>query len=172
MERKFFPNDHVRILNDRISCSAGTEAVLIGSYADLYWGNNHDCHSAQIKGGGTMAWLYDSELELIERDRPDLKEQWARETADDCERQSKLDWIFENGPDVAARKCRGAAIAALGKCMGIDNMWPSGEGIEWAMNEQYILACAAPWLMAKDKNGWLKTCEEFKEYKRNKTNVG
>jgi hypothetical protein len=135
---------------------SGCEAIVIGSYADQYGGSNHNSYTLHIKDSGRCSWYYGQQLTLIERGRYDLLEQWEDEKERLHKQRSDLDWIFQNGPDVLGNMW-GSSVEALGKCVGIQNLWGShGEGIAYMENSFRVLSLAAPYLEKKDKDGWLQ----------------
>ena len=58
---------------------SGVEAIVIGSYADKYGGDDHNNYTLFVKGKGQCSW-YDGEcLVFLERGRTDMLKQWEDE---------------------------------------------------------------------------------------------
>jgi hypothetical protein len=165
---KFTKGDHVRIgeLPPHKSHFQGNcEAIVLGSYADNYGGNDkYDIqYSVYIKGRGCCAWYNHSELTLIEAGKTDLLNEWILEIDTENEIKSDLDWIFSHGNEVLANPVH-ASLQALATCIGCTNLWGiSGEGITYAMNAQAVLVMAYPYLTKGDKQGWLKLGMEYQK---------
>jgi hypothetical protein len=157
-EQKFHKGDLVQVgdMPDYMKHFTGNcEAMVIGSYADQYGGNNRDSYTLHIKGHGEVSWYKERQLTLIESNRGDLLTQWEAERADEVARLSDLDWIFEHGPEVA-NDPRGASLQALATAIGLGSLWGSnGEGITYYMRSMQILEATTPYLNNKDKAGWL-----------------
>ena len=72
-DQKFFEGDLVRVAKDlgptMFHFPCDQEAVVIGSYADQYWGR--DAHHSQeftlylLEEGGEVSWYWENQLELI-----------------------------------------------------------------------------------------------------------
>ena len=58
------------------------EAIVIGSYADLYGGDDNSRYTLYVKGYGRLAWYLESQLALLETRRFDLLDQWKAENKD------------------------------------------------------------------------------------------
>lgn len=164
MTQKFHKGDHVKVADDlgpsMSHFQSGCEAIVIGSYRDQFGGSerNERQYTIHIKGGGETSWYDEGQLTLIEAKREDLLKQWEDEAKALHKQRSDLDWIFENGPDVL-KSAYGSSVEALGRCVGIQNLWGSrGEGITYYTNALAIMGAAAPFLEAKDKAGWLAAC--------------
>jgi len=80
-----------------IDNNAGRLAIIEGSYADLYWGNNRKDYSIIfLDTGGSLAWKHESELEFIEEGGEHLLKQ-AKETSDKLHKiNTDLKWIKDN----------------------------------------------------------------------------
>ena len=164
MTQKFQKGDLVHVSKDlgrsMAHFTADVDAIVIGSYKDQYGGSNSKSYTLHLKCQGQTSWYEESQLELIEANRLDLLDQWERERAADIKEKSNLDWIFKHGPDVASARY-GASIAALGKHLGITDMWGArGEGITWHANAVQIMIFAKPFLETKDKAGFLDACSQ------------
>ena len=168
MTQKFHMGDLVHVAKDLgPSMSHFTndiDAIVLGSYADQYGYGDNNSYSLHLKGRGHCSWYYADQLTLIEKSRSDILEEWKRDEAIDDAQKSDLDWIFSNGPEIIkAQKATGQTVLALTKCLGItaDQMWgKNGEGATWYSNAMRVLALAEPFLLAKDKMGWLEICEQ------------
>lgn len=159
----FKKGDWVRVAKDlgpsMSHFTADCEAIVVGSYADQYGGRNRNSYTLHLKGQGQVSWYYGEQLTLIESGRIDKLAAWEEERAADIKQKSDLDWIFDHGPEVAA-KPPGASIQALASCFGLNNLWGSrGEGIDWYANAMGTMELAGPFLTAKDKAGWLALCQ-------------
>jgi hypothetical protein len=136
------------------------EAIVMGSYADQYGGDNHKQLSLFIKDKGQSSWYYEQQLKLIKRGAFDVLDDWNKKIKDEVSKKSDIDWIFDNSKDVLASPS-GASIEALAKCMGVtsDDMWGErGEGFVWYQNAIAVLSLAKPYLERQDKAGWLEHC--------------
>ena len=169
LQQKFNKGDYVQVAKDlgpyMPHFQNDCKAIVIGSYADQYGGSNDGSYTIYIKGSGETSWYDEPQLTLIERNRIGLLEEWKVEANKKYKTQSNLDWIFENGPDMLVN-AKGASIQALANCFGLTNLWGNrGEGITWYTNASHTMQLAAPFLLKKDKEGWLKYCEQIKETK-------
>lgn len=163
--QKFNKNDLVMVTSDNITVKAGTMCIILGSYNDLYpgYGGSSNSYSVFREGLGEMAWMYDSEMELVERNRPDILEKFKSEYKADVDKKSNLDWIFSNGNEVL-EKNYGASIQALANCFGMTNLWGrSGEGVEWIENARKTMEFAYPFLLIGDKEMYLEFCKKLVE---------
>jgi hypothetical protein len=136
---------------------ADIDAIVIGSYNDQFGGSDErtPSYTLFLKGRGECSWYFESQLELIEKNRADLLKQWEAEQDAEIKQASDLDWIFENGPQVA-KKPHGASVQALADSKGLGSLWGSrGEGITYYIRSGQVLAVATPFLMNRDKAGWL-----------------
>lgn len=165
-KQKFHKNDHVRLTDDLGSFmqhfeGAGGEAIVIGSYVDQYGGgsesNGHE-YTLYIKDHGKISWYHEHQMTLIKTGQRLLLRRWERERAAETEQYSNLDWVFENGPELVVGNVPGASVVALAECLGISevDMWGRrGEGFVWYTNAKIVLEAARPFLLAKNKQGWL-----------------
>lgn len=163
MTQKFHKGDLVHVAKNlghsMAHFTADIDAIVIGSYNDQYGCNNVKDYTLHLKGRGQCSWYHESQLELIEANRLDLLDQWELEAAADIKGKADLDWIFEHGPEIADAM-PGASVAALGGCLGITNMWGArGEGITYYSNALQIMSIARPFLLSKDKTGFMALCE-------------
>lgn len=163
MSQEFHKGDHVRIADDlgpmMRHFTSGVEAIVIGSYDDQFGHGDTDSYTLHLKGRGQCSWYYGNQLTLIARAQHGLLAQWEAEEAAEDKLHSDLDWIFANGSDVLVRT-HGATAEALGKCIGVDNLWGShGEGLAYQENALRVLHLARPFLEARDKEGWLAFCK-------------
>lgn len=166
MTQKFHKGDHVRVADDlgpsMSHFESGCEAIVIGSYADQYGGQNHRSYTLHLKGQGEVSWYEEPQLTLLEADRLDLLAQWEAEEEAERRQKADIDWIFEHGPEVL-RSAHGASISTLARGVGITDLWGSnGEGISYYENAMRVLGLAAPFLETKDKAGWFALCEKVK----------
>jgi hypothetical protein len=163
--QKFNKGDHVMVAKDLGSTMShfqnDCEAIVIGSYADEYGGDNVTSYTLHIKGSGKCSWYKEHQLELINRNCLDLLEQWETERRKEADIKSNLDWIFDNGKDVL-KGAHGASVASLARCFGLDNLWGSrGEGFTYFSNSLLTLQMAKPYLESGYKDGWLKYCADL-----------
>jgi len=161
--QKFNKGDHVMVAKDLgKSMSHFTndcEAIVMYTYAEKYWGDDHKSYCLHIKGRGKSSWYYEHQLELIEANRLDLLEEWEREAKEEADMKSDLDWIFAHGKEVL-ESAHGATVSALAKCFGLTDLWGGrGEGITYYSNAISTLTMAKPFLEAGDKEGWLNHCK-------------
>lgn len=156
--QKFHKGDHVRVASDlgphMSHFQADCEAIVIGSYKDQYGGSNSKSYTIHIKGRGKVSWYEEWQLELLEANRLDLLAQWEGAANAEAELKGDMDWIFANG-DAVLNQPHGATLAALGKALGIDDLWGSrGEGIDCYTNALSVLAFSEPYLRAGDRVGF------------------
>lgn len=164
--QKYYKGDYVRIAKDLGSSMShfknDCNAIIIGSYKDLYKGNNIKSYTVYIQNYGTSAWYDENQLELIEKNRLDLLEQWKTSAKQEELIHSNLDWIFKNGQDVLI-KTPATSIATLAACFGLTNLWGNkGEGYVYYQNIRATLKIAKPFLEQGDKEGWLTYCKELR----------
>jgi len=171
-KQKFHKGDHVRVVKNlgphMSHFSSDCEAVVIGSYKDQFGGSDTKSYTLFLKDQGEVSWYDEHQLILIQKKRLDLLKQWESALEADNEEKSDLDWIFSHGEDVLDNKYD-ASVSALGKCLGIGDMWGSrGEGIVYFCNSLYVLLLATPYLKKGDKKGWLNRCVRIKKIKADK----
>jgi hypothetical protein len=157
-EQKFHAGDWVRVADDLGSMyeyfTSGCDAIIVASYADRFGGDNDGSYTIDIEKRGEVSWYREEHLTLIEHGRDDLRLKWEAARDEQAARDADLDWIFSHGEDVI-RSARGATVAALGKILGIDNLWGSrGEGMTYYMNAISILGVAEPYLRSGDRAGF------------------
>jgi hypothetical protein len=172
MQQKFHKGDWVKVVKDlgpgMSHFESNCEAIVIGSYADQYGGEDYHSLTLFIKGRGHESWYIESQLTLIEAARIDLLEQWEKEKAAEIEEKSNLDWIFSHGEEVI-KEGYGASIVTLAACFGLTNLWGShGEGIAWMSNAIGAMNIALPYLIKGDKDGWLENCYRLADEARRK----
>jgi hypothetical protein len=165
--QKFQEFDLVKIADDlgeyMSHFTSGVEAIVLYSYREKYHCGSEKDYALYIRGKGHTAWYHEEQLTLVRPGAKDVRMQWEAEIEERVNRESDLDWIFENGLSVLSNQ----SIISLAKCLGIDNLWgPHGEGFVFCHNAQKIMAIAAPFLKKGDKAGWLKFCEKQKENKQ------
>lgn len=163
--QKFNKGDWVHVAKDlgagMSHFRADCDAIVIGSYADQFGGDEDDkgSYTLFIKGQGRVSWYKEWQLVLIEANRIDKLEEWDAEEKAEIKQKSDLDWIFDNGADVI-KNPHGASLQALASCFGLTNLWGSqGEGITYYANAEATLNFASPFLEYGDKAGWLAQCE-------------
>lgn len=165
-KQKFKKYDLVKIddnLGDSMShFTSGCEAIVIGSYADEYGGDDTNSYTLYLKSEGECSWYYEEQLTLIERNRKDLLDEWKNEDKTEDAMHSDLDWIFSNGPQVL-NGATSSTIESLAACLGVNNLYGSnGEGFVYYMNSIKILSASAPYLIGCDKQGWLDFCNKHR----------
>lgn len=81
--QKFNKGDHVKIADDlgptMPHFPSGIEAIVEYSYADKYGGSDTDSYSLKLKGGGSIAWYYESQLTLIKANCHNLMEKDSKD---------------------------------------------------------------------------------------------
>lgn len=137
------------------------DAIVLYSYKDEYGGYDVGSYGLHIKDYGFSAWYYEQDLDLISSNRIDILDEWEKKLSNEIEEQSSLDWVFSNGQRVSKLNW-GCSVDSLAKCLGINDLCPSGEGMEHYENSQEILRIAYPFLMIGDKDGYLAFCEKYK----------
>ena len=163
--QKFKNGDLIRIAKDLGSSmshfTSDCDAIVIGSYADKFGGDNTTSYTLHVKGHGEASWYYEHQLTLIDLNRLDLLKQWKDKEKAEQKEKSDIDWIFNNGRDVL-KHTHAASISALAACCGITNLWGnSGEGLVYLSRAMSILSLAEPFLKAGDKQGWLEVTKEI-----------
>ena len=163
--QKFKKGDLVRIAKDlgpsMSHFQSDCDAIIIGSYADKYRGDNTDSYTLHLKGRGQVSWYEEHQLTLIKPNCIDLLRQWEAAEAAEFTMRSNLDWIFSHGEEVLDNKY-GASVGALAACFGVTNLWGRrGEGITYYSNMMETLLLAKPFLQSEDKVGWLKKAKEL-----------
>ncbi len=121
---------------------AGQEAIVMSSYSDQYGGRADGPHDYTLLiDGSETSWYHEHQLTKV-RDgtEAEILEIKAAKAAL-MEQQSQIPWIVENWPRLKAENSiPGASVAALGKLMGITDMWGGrGEGVAWYANADYIV---------------------------------
>ena len=152
----FRHGDLVRVTGKPGPAHSMGQAVVISSYLDQFGCGPAEEYKLHFQREGQSAWYGAACMELVEHGRSDLLARWEREEAEERVEKGDLAWIFANGGEVLLRP-HGASLSALGKTLGIENLWPSGEGIEYYENARRILCLARPFLEKADRAGW----EEF-----------
>jgi len=161
--QKYNKGDHVQVTKDlgqsMSHFQSDCEAIVMYTYSEKYGGDDIDSYCIHIKGRGQVSWYHEHQLELIEAGRIDLLEQWEKESQYEIDTKSNLDWIFNNGKEVA-KTPHGASIQALANCFGLTNLWGSrGEGYAYYSNAMLTMSLATPFLDAGDKESWLNYCK-------------
>lgn len=168
MKQKFKKYDHVMIAKYLGKCAShfpsDHEAIVMYSYKDKYGGDTDGKHEycVYIKGMGEVSWYESDQLTLIRNNGKDILKTWKAEAKTKHDQESDLDWIFENGPDIID-DMTGSSIEALAKCLGLtsNDLWGGyGEGFVYSQNAGRVFNVAKPYLLTKDKEGWLKYCEQ------------
>lgn len=165
--QKFKRNDLVIIDEDlgpsMLHFQGGCEAIVIGSYADQYGGDDTKSYTLYLEGSGEVSWYKEHQLTLIKENQEKLLELWQEEEKQEREQKADIDWIFINGKDVLNHS-HGASIKTLAKHLGITNLWGSrGEGFVYVQNAALVLKIAEPYLQTNDKAGWLKFSKNLQE---------
>ena len=170
--QKFQRGDLVKIANDlgpsMSHFDAGIEAIVTGSYADQYGGDDTRSYTLHLgPTRGECSWYHEEQLTLIEPGAVDLLRQWEQLRREMLDRDSDIDWIFANGARMVAEgKCPGASLQALFGMLGGGSMWgTNGEGVTWYANAQAVISRALPYLSRGDRAGWEVYCREFAEGK-------
>lgn len=164
-KQKFKRGDYLRVEREGKN---KMNAIVLGSYADEFGGDNIDDYSLYIEGWSESAWYDVDELTLIEKNRMDLLDKWEKEEKSEDEQKSDIDWIFENRKEVLENP-HNATIERLGRDLGSMNLWGSrGEGIVYNRNARFVLKISEAFLKANKKNKWLEFCKWFREHNDNK----
>ena len=166
-KQKFQKGDYVRVAKDLGPCMThfkkDCDAVVIGSYADQYSGDDIESYTIYIEGHDEISWYHEWQLTLKEKNRLDILSKWKKEKKKIDQLESDLDWIFSHGDDVL-KSASGSSVNALASCLGLTDLWGSkGEGLTYYSNAYAILNLAMPFLDKNDKKGWLEKCNEIKE---------
>ena len=156
--QKFSMGDLVQIDKDLGACSshftADCPAIVIGSYADQFGGDDTKSYTIYTENAGQASWYEEHQLTLIKRDQTALLRQWKEAAKQKKEQESDMDWIFEQGP-LVLKGASEATLQTLATSMGYGNLWGSrGEGVTYYSNAMFILRVAKPFLEKHDKAGW------------------
>ena len=152
---------------------SGKEAIIMGSYKDLYGGSSEQSpeYSIYIKERGEHSWYPENTL-IFEKhlDNEDLLNIWKNELSQHLAKISDLDWIFgdERKKLYPNDSMPSAVIIALADKMGIsvDELWGShGEGTMFYLNSCYVYEIAKPFLDTNNKDGFLEVAEIIKNKK-------
>lgn len=163
--QKFNKGDLVQIAKDlepwMSHFTSNCRAIVIGSYAEQYGGDDCEAYTLFLEGRGKCSWYKEHQLTLLEAGRLDLLEQWKNEREEEIKLKGNLDWIFANGLKVL-NEGHGASIGALAKCFGLNDLWGcNGEGVTYYKNATLTLNMALSFLEAGDKDGWIEFCNEI-----------
>lgn len=164
--QKFHKYDHVQIAKDlgggMSHFENDTDAVVIGSYADQFGGSDTKSYTLYVNGHGEISWYEEWQLTLLDKNGKKLLKDWKSAAKIKSDRESDLDWIFQNGLSVL-KGASGSSVESLASCLGITNLWgSSGEGYVYYMNAMKVLSLAKPYLEKNDKDGWITFCKEIK----------
>lgn len=164
--QKFNKGDKVKVDEDLGTSmshfQSGMEAIIIGSYADKFGGNDTSSYTIYIKGQGEVSWYYENQLQLIEKDCYEELDEWKNYLKNKKAIESDIDWIFKNGPAVSVEP-GGYSIQTLFNCICNGSLWGSrGEGVDYYANSQTIMFLAKPFLENGDKQGWLELADTYK----------
>lgn len=173
MTQKFHKGDLIRVADDLGESmrhfEAGCEAIVVGSYADQFGGQNTKDYTIRLKDQGEVSWYHEHQLTLIAASRTDLLREWEDEEATFVKEKSNLDWIFSHGAEVI-NDPSGASAQALADCFGLTSLWGSwGEGFIYYENKLRTMALAQPFLAKGDKVGWLKFCADNEIVRKRKS---
>lgn len=163
--QKYNKGDYVKVSKNLGSSmshfTSDCEAIVIGSYHDQFGGSGgYKSYTLHLKDEGECSWYNEHQLTLIKAGAFDLLQEWKDKKEADRKIKSDMDWIFKNGADVIAHGYS-ASIISLAECLGFtaDSLWgKNGEGINYYTNCMGVLAVAAPFLTANDKDGYLNFC--------------
>lgn len=170
MDQKFHRGDYVTAtIHEYDGTDRQIEAIVVGSYADLYGGKSRDSYKLFPKPGSQahVAWYTERQLTLIHTDQYLRLAVW--EAAADATRktQSDLDWIFAHGDDVLEHRL-GPSLATLAACLGMTNLWgKNGEGCVYYQNVVTLLSLARPFLETGDRAGWETYCRSAVDNAKN-----
>ncbi len=88
-DQKFQVGDLVRIAKDlghaMSHFEADQDAIVVGSYADQFGGDDTKSYTLQLQGRGPVSWYSEHQLTLIEENRRDLLIQWRNAERDKAE---------------------------------------------------------------------------------------
>jgi len=167
-KQKFQRHDLVHIDKEMPSWmshfTSDKDAIVLYSNRERGGGSseNDPEYALYIEGKGFSAWYNECQLTLIVTQQKKLKKKWKAKAEKEQQEKSDLDWIFANG-DAVLKKGFSASVSSLAKCFGLSSLWgASGEGLTHYLNTLQTLALAEPYLVAKDKEGWLKYSKTLK----------
>lgn len=140
----------------------GKLAIISGTYASQYGGNDHNSLRLTFENGDRSSWWYPSKLKLVERGQISLLIKWEQESIELEKIESDLDYIFQN-IDLVLENKSGASLQAVYSYVGGGSLWGTrGEGITYYENSYSVLM-----LLAIFNNTELtKTKESFLEFSK------
>jgi hypothetical protein len=162
MKSKFRPGDLVRIIKNTHDYSSDM-AIVEYSYSEKYGGTSKfEDYSLFFERTGSRSWVYGSEMELIESAQHNLLEKWKNDLENREKIESNLDWIFSQGNSFM-KNPSGHAAQALFTSAGFGSLWGNhGEAFVYLQNARAILSHAEPFIINKDKEGWLEYAKSLK----------
>lgn len=166
-KQKFIKGDLVRVAKDLGQTMshfvADCDAIVMGSYADQFGGNDTSSYTLHLKGKGRSSWYKEHQLTLIKQNQLGLLSEWEEEEKEEAEKKSDIDWIFNNGEKVA-HNAHISSLKTMASYIGIDNIWGSrGDGIDLFNNSLIVMSIAIPYLMSGDKEGFLEAAGKIKQ---------
>jgi len=116
------------------------DAVVMGSYADRFGGDNHDSYTLLfLDTGDEVSWYYDSQLTLLRHESEEFIAGIKAEREKRDAQQSELAWIVSNWKAIREAP-PGATMNELMRRVGITEPWGNhGEGIVWHRNATWTL---------------------------------
>ena len=140
----------------------GKLAIISGTYASQYGGNDHNSLSLTFENGGSSSWWYPSKLKLVERDKMSLLSKWKQERSEREKTESDLDYIFQN-IDLVLENKSGSSLQAVYSYVGGGSLWGTrGEGITYYENSYSVLML----LEIFNNTELTKTKESFLEFSK------
>jgi hypothetical protein len=124
--------------------TADCEAIVVGSYADLCGGSNHEDVSYElylIPKLHTSAWYHESQLTFVDAGSPGLIARYEAKRQHRDDLHGNMDWIISNWRSIRDGEIPSGTMSSLFEWAGITDPWgPRGEGITLYQNS--MAACA------------------------------
>jgi hypothetical protein len=153
--QKFKRGDVVRIADDLGPSmdhfdGKGEAAVVMGSYADEYGGENTSSYTLMLEDGNEVSWYEEHQLTFIRRDKKEIQRRTkARDERE--EQETSLAWIVANWAQIR-NSVPGATMQHLATMAGLGDLWGArGEGMDYFANALAVFRLFDPALSNGDE---------------------
>ena len=85
-------------------------AIVIGSYADQFGGDNVESYTLFVEGGGKTSWFQEGELTMI-RHAPDLLASWEEQREARIRDYSDVKWVRKNWAEIRENPSSASILA-------------------------------------------------------------
>ena len=161
MKQKFVRGDKVRVKDDlgftHSHFRSGFDAIILGSYADQFGGDNTNSYTILSCDTGTsISWYYDEHLEFVEHVGEQEITRIDEEAKKRIKQESDIEWIWDNWPEIR-RSLPSMSAVALMNHIGIRDPWGQrGEGVTFYANAKFAVELLDPILTARDREAFDK----------------